>query len=90
MASDDRTNSTPPGEESIEDIVASYVDRLNLGDDIDPEQILSDHPSAGREVLDHLQSFIDFGPSQEESEPLGVLGDYTLRRQIGRGGLPGH
>ena len=39
------------------------------------------------EILEHLESFIDLEDCLTSSAPLGTLGDYTLRRQIGRGGM---
>ena len=34
-----------------------------------------------------MQSFLQVGSELDDQEPLGTLGDYTLRRQIGRGGM---
>ncbi len=67
-------------------IVTDYLDRLNRGEVLDPFQILAEHPELGQEILEELQAFISLD-STTESSPLGTLGDYTLRRQIGRGGM---
>ena len=71
----------------IEDILASYVDQLNEGDRLDPDRILAEHPVHGPEILDTLESFVESTVERETNDPLGTLGDYTLRRQIGRGGM---
>ena len=38
-------------------------------------------------LLEDLEAFVGFSLEEEGKEPLGTLGDYTLRRQIGRGGM---
>ncbi len=37
--------------------------------------------------LTNLETFVDLSSGSDANEPLGTLGDYTLRRQIGRGGM---
>ena len=71
----------------LDDIVAEYVDRVNAGERIHPDDILSEHPTLCGEILDQLEAFVSVGHSRDPEEPLGTLGDYTLRRQIGRGGM---
>ena len=85
----DRSSSgASPGSESpLEDVVAEYVDRLNAGERINPLEILSDHPRTGQQILDQLKTFIDIDSDVSTGSPLGTLGDYTLRREIGRGGM---
>ena len=74
------------GEKDYEGLLAHYVDRLLEGDDLDAETILNAHPDRGHRLLENLRSFIDPSPAPPDT-PLGTLGDYTLRRQIGRGGM---
>ncbi len=69
--------------DDLDDTLARYVDRMNAGERILPEEILADHPDQGQEILDLLADFV----SIDSPPPLGTLGDYTLRRQIGRGGM---
>ena len=72
-----------------EDLLAIYLDRLNRGGKIDPEQLLAEHPGTGEALLKDLEAFIDLA-GRDDSPPLGTLGtlgDYTLCRQIGRGGM---
>ncbi len=72
---------------SFADLVAFYLDRLNEGELLDPDDILAEHPELGERVLEELRVFVQIRPTDEPT-PLGTLGDYTLRRQIGRGGRP--
>ena len=86
-------NGSPPGsggwsrEEQVGALVAHYVDLLNAGKDIDPEQISRDHPDLAPDVLQELETFVEFSSPFSRGESLGTLGDYVLRRQIGRGGM---
>src|SRR5262245_21089512 len=76
--------------EDLEEILAGYVSRLNAGENIRPEEILVDHPSSGQEILEQLEAFVG-APyrtgSGLEPQRSATLGDFTLRRQIGRGGM---
>ena len=74
------------GAESYEGLLAHYVDRLLDGEKVDSDAIRSAHPNHGEQILRDLESFIDPGV-ETEKELLGTLGDYQLRRQIGRGGM---
>jgi len=51
------------------------------------EDILREEPELGEEILEQLQFYQAVGAGCIKDEPLGTLGDYTLRRQIGRGGM---
>ncbi|MBI4586981.1 MAG: protein kinase [Planctomycetes bacterium] len=74
-------------EQRFEDLAAHYADRLLAGDQLQAEKILSAHPTLGHEILEHLEAFIKCSSGGREPATLGTLGDYTLRRQIGRGGM---
>ncbi len=71
---------------AFQEALARYVDRLNTGEMLHREEILANHPQWAAELLDQLEVFRQVG-RQEEERSLGTLGDYTLRRQIGRGGM---
>ncbi|MBI4583759.1 MAG: serine/threonine protein kinase [Planctomycetes bacterium] len=70
-----------------EEILTAYLDRLNRGEKLDRDWILAEHPDSGEALLKDLETFIGLASPGESSLPLGTLGDYTLRRQIGRGGM---
>ncbi|MBN1444459.1 MAG: protein kinase [Planctomycetes bacterium] len=82
-------------ERQIGDLVVSYVDRMNSGEKVDADRILEDHPTLGNQILEELSIFCDFSSgcadaapaSGEPLPPFRTLGDYILRRQIGRGGM---
>ena len=46
-----------------------------------------DHPDFAPELTTQLEAFCLFTSQRPQTQPLGTLGDYTLRRQIGRGGM---
>jgi len=85
----DRTSDPIEGSESenreqtIENTVGEYIDRLNAGEEIRPEDIFASHPDMAPEILEHLEYFMDL----DGASRLGTFGDYTLRRCIGRGGM---
>ncbi|MCZ6812174.1 MAG: serine/threonine-protein kinase, partial [Planctomycetota bacterium] len=73
-------------EHQLEELFAYYVDRLNKGDELNPQEILAKHPGLGAELLEYLEGYID--PDAAPTMPSDrTLGDYTIRRQIGRGGM---
>jgi hypothetical protein len=80
---------TPPDADGhLEELFAAYVERLNAGEELDPEKILTEDPVHGAEIIEHLEEYVGFtADATEGSRPLGTLGDYTLRRQIGQGGM---
>ncbi len=73
--------------QDLEKAFAEYVDRLNAGEVIDRAEVITEHPGFGEELFERLTAFEDLGSEASDDEPLGTLGDYTLRRQIGRGGM---
>jgi serine/threonine protein kinase len=78
-----------PADESkdLEELLAHYVDRLNEGEHIGREEILARNPVHGPKLIEHLEGFIEWTVDTDSNQPLGTLGDYTLRRQVGRGGM---
>ena len=63
------------------------MDRLSDGEHLNSDVILEKHPELGEDVLRQLTLYIDLETTTAGDPPLGTLGDYTLRRQIGRGGM---
>jgi tetratricopeptide (TPR) repeat protein len=79
-------------DELFERLLGEFVDRLNAGESIDREAILNEHPELGPDLLREIETFEEFKLPERTLagaalQPLGTLGDYTLRRQIGRGGM---
>ena len=76
----------------LQQIFARYVERLNAGEAISPWEIEKEHPELADEIFDQLELFrATFSPTGcpvGDGEPAcGTIGDYTLRRPIGRGGM---
>jgi tetratricopeptide (TPR) repeat protein len=89
MAKNERGHGSSSGGEhrKLEDLLALYLGRLNDGEALDSDRILADHPDLGEEILRDLEAFVGMTGEGDTDEPLGTLGDYTLKRQIGRGGM---
>ncbi len=81
------TAPTEPGDDSFEDVLGEYLDRMNAGEMLNRGQVLSQQPERGLEIWEHLAAFQKVGQPSDLDSTLGTLGDYTLRRQIGRGGM---
>ena len=89
---DDPWNTDPNASEDraaepVDEAVARYVDDLTAGRPVDPMQVLVENPGIGHAVLKRLEEFVGLREGDQVQAALGTLGDYTLRRQIGRGGI---
>ncbi len=84
------TNKQVESNERLKErLLGEYIDLLNKGEALDIGQIWMEYPEIAEELIEQLQEFEAVGAveRQDNDEPLGTLGDYTLRRQIGRGGM---
>ncbi|MBI4583297.1 MAG: protein kinase [Planctomycetes bacterium] len=77
---------------SLDLVLARYVDRINKGQRVEAAEVYAENPEAAAEILEQLKAFqeidLEFQPDASlGTRALGKLGDYTLRRQIGRGGM---
>jgi serine/threonine protein kinase len=73
----------------LDQLFSKYLDRLNAGEEIDRLEIIANHPQEGEELLADLEAFLRIGPPPQEGAEASpcTIGDYTLRRRIGRGGM---
>ncbi len=76
-----------PREKRVSEALARYVDRLNRGEAVDPEEVGRECPDIAGDVPEQLEVFIGTAGSNRRQGPLGTIGEYTLRREIGRGGM---
>ena len=88
MPSDERNGTCDDKSESsvYHQLLGEYIDRLNAGEILDKDIIEAEHPDVACKLIESLEAFQITG-SPNVGTPLGTLGDYTLRRQIGRGGM---
>ncbi|HAK94290.1 MAG TPA: hypothetical protein DCM87_04640 [Planctomycetes bacterium] len=70
-----------------EAILGDYIDRLNRGERLSQDLVLAAHPTIGQQLIEQLRAFQAFSDATAPESALGTLGDFTLRRQIGRGGM---
>ena len=88
MPRSNEPNDVRADEAQLDEIVASYLDRLNTGEMLGDAEIRRENPAVADEVLERLQVFLDFDQHRAtDGEALGAVGDYTLLRQVGRGGM---
>ena len=91
MTTDRERHDHPDGSYAKDDRLAEllweHVNRLNRGESIDATQIRYDHPDLADELIAELETFQACRSDPDPEEAIGTLGDYTLRRQIGRGGM---
>ncbi|HAK95691.1 MAG TPA: hypothetical protein DCM87_12010, partial [Planctomycetes bacterium] len=71
----------------VTQLVAGYVDRLNRGTEIDPEEIRREYPDLADEILSQLEVFVGIQAGVSGEGGRSVIGDYVLKRRVGRGGM---
>jgi len=81
----------------LNDLLADFANRLELGEPVDAEAYVREHPEWAQElrrllpaiqVLADLERVAGGGDAAVGSEPMrGVLGDFRLLREVGRGGM---
>ncbi len=81
----DRDLETP--EDRLAGLLAEYMDRLNAGEALDEQQIVREQPELAADLIGDFRTLRQLSSESGTCARLGTLGDYTLRRQIGRGGM---
>jgi WD40 repeat protein/serine/threonine protein kinase len=81
----------------VADLVEDLANRLQAGESLDLEAVIREHPAQAdrlRRLLPAVRALADFGssggsaPASNEGEPVsGVLGDFRIVGEVGRGGM---
>jgi tetratricopeptide (TPR) repeat protein len=81
----------------VAELVENLADRLQAGEPVDVEAVLREHPDQAerlRRLLPAVRALADLGssggsaPAPDGGEPVtGVLGDFRIVREVGRGGM---
>jgi serine/threonine protein kinase len=79
--------ATEGSDDRLADILAAYMDRRNAGEAVDEAIVRVEHPDLAGELILELGTLGALGPRRASPENLGALGDYTLLRLVGRGGM---
>ncbi len=83
--SDAETGGMTDADAAIDAAVTFWIERLLGGAELDPLEVLAEHPGIGHEVLERVESFVGIG--QDAARQLERLGDFRLIRELGRGGM---
>ena len=70
-----------------DEVFDDYVRRINAGEPFDRLELFQRHPDVAELLADDLETYAALSPHSERDESLGVIGDFKLLRQIGRGGM---
>ena len=77
----------PLRRQSPETILEDCLERINAGERIDKEDIRKRYPDCAEELIERLDLLEAFGQDAHDDPSLGILGDFTIHHQIGRGGM---
>ena len=77
------------GKSSREDgaIFGQIIDRLLAGEVLDVRRLREEYPDMTADVLEQLRAYQDMLPRENDGPSASTLGDYTIVRQVGRGGM---
>ena len=77
-----------PAERDTADLLWECIERVQSGESVDAARIRREYPEQAEELLRQLRAFCDIGEADRVEEPMKTsLGDYTLHRPLGRGGM---
>jgi serine/threonine protein kinase/WD40 repeat protein/tetratricopeptide (TPR) repeat protein len=76
-----------PREERLAEILAACSDRISAGDHLDVEAILREHPDLAEDLRTPLETMAGVASAFGETKPFEALGEYTIIREVGRGGM---
>ncbi len=68
-------------------LFGQIIDRLLTGEVLGVERLREEYPNISDEVLEQLHNYQDMMASDGNEPALSTLGDYSIVRQVGRGGM---
>ena len=68
-------------------VFGQIIDRLLAGEVLDVRRLREEFPEIGDDVLEQLRAYQDMLPRGEDGPSISTLGDYSIVRQVGRGGM---
>ena len=74
-------------ENRLAELFYAYVSRIESGEPLDRDALLDRHPALAQQLPEQLDTYLQLGAEFPSTPRPGTLGDYTLKRQIGRGGM---
>lgn len=83
-------NGDPRNDPRFMEVFRKYLAELQEDGFLDPKAVIEAEPEIGPAVVGDLETFVQLhsdDASEQVGVSLGTLGDYTLRRQVGRGGM---
>ena len=93
MARDDSSSSVRGTRDPVDELAEKFFARRRRGEELSVESYAAAHPQWARELRDLLPTLAQLEEvAAPERRPAGVaagrrLGDYTLVREVGRGGM---
>ena len=71
----------------ISRLLEEYIDRLNAGEIIHRAEVFAAHTSQGAAIWVRLEEYRSLAGDADVFTPSGVIGDYEIGREMGRGGM---
>ena len=78
------SSSDPRAHPDFHNIFDALLDTLREDGFVDPDEVREQHPELASALLEDLETYVTLRPEPSQAV---TLGDYTLRRQLGRGGM---
>ena len=68
-------------------LFGQIIDRLLAGEVLDVRNLREEYPNIGDDVLEQIRAYQEMLPDDDDAPAISTLGDYSIVRQVGRGGM---